>query len=98
MSELLNELQEFLKALASQTRQKILFLFADGQELTVGQVAQEAGIGHSTASEHLSMLKRAGILQSRRQGKEVYYRPQRDRIMALLQQLTNYLTNCCPPE
>lgn len=70
-------------------------VIVDGQEHTVGQVAQCTGLGQSTASEHLAVLKRARILASRREGKEVYYRPQREEILALLAQLTNLLTHCC---
>jgi ArsR family transcriptional regulator, arsenate/arsenite/antimonite-responsive transcriptional repressor len=97
-SDPLSEVQEFLRALASETRQKILFLFATGQELSVGQVAQAIQISQSTTSEHLSMLRRAGLLQVRREGKEVYYRPNRARMLELAQQLTHYLASCCPPE
>jgi DNA-binding transcriptional ArsR family regulator len=92
-------IQEFLRALASETRQRILFqVFLDGQEHTVGEVAQAAKLGQSTASEHLAALRRAGILQARREGKEVYYRPDRSQILAQLGALTELLTNCCPPE
>ncbi len=94
----LSEVQEFLKALANETRQNILFLFATGQELTVGQVAEQAGIGQSTASENLTLLKRAGIVQSRREGKTVYYTPNRVRMMALVDQLKAYLVTCCSIE
>ena len=92
-------IQDFLHALASETRQRILFqVFLDGQEHTVGEVAQAAGVGQSTASEHLAALRRAGILQARREGKEVYYRPDRARILSQLGALTELLTRCCPPE
>lgn len=93
------EMQDFLRALASETRQRILFgVFLDGQEHTVGEVAQAAGLGQSTASEHLTALRRAGIMQARRDGKEVYYRPDRARILSQLGALTEILTKCCPPE
>jgi ArsR family transcriptional regulator len=96
MSELTPQLQAFLYGLASETRQHILFeVFVDGQEHTVGQVAKLTGLGQSTASEHLAVLKRARILTSRRSGKEVYYRPQREDILASLVQLTDLLTHCC---
>lgn len=91
----MNELQVFLKALASEKRQEIMFLFKDNNELTVNQVAELANIGQSTASEHLSVLKRAGILLSKKEGKEVFYSPNKSQIMSLLGQLTNYLTDCC---
>lgn len=99
MTGLFPGLELFLKALASETRQKILFhVFRDGQERTVGQIAQAAGLGPSTTSEHLAVLKRGGLLASRRDGKEVYYRPDRRRILALLRHLTDLLSSCCPIE
>ncbi len=90
------ELREFLRACASETRQKILFLFVDGAERTVGQIADQLEIVPSTASEHLAILKRGGLLDAQREGKEVYYRPNRARILGLLQKLTQLLTACCP--
>ncbi len=90
------DLREFLKACASETRQKILFLFVNGAERTVGQIADELEIVPSTASEHLAILKRGGLLDAERGGKEVYYRPNRARILALLKKLTELLTACCP--
>jgi ArsR family transcriptional regulator len=90
------EVQEFLYGLASETRQNILFhVFLDGQERTVGQVARLTGLGQPTTSEHLKILKRSGILTSRREGKEVFYRPDRARVLASLAHLTDLLTRCC---
>lgn len=89
------ELQDFLKALASDTRQRILQLFADGHERTVNQVAGEVEIGQSTASEQLAFLRRSGLLRARRDGKEVYYSPDSARAHALLRQLTELLARCC---
>lgn len=92
----MEDLQGFLKAIASETRQRILLLYADGRERTVGQVAAEIGLGQPTASEHLALLKRGGLLTSWRVGKEVYYRPDRQRILRTLRQLTDLLSGCCP--
>jgi DNA-binding transcriptional ArsR family regulator len=90
------EIRDFLKAAASETRQKILFLFVDGQPRTVGQIATELEIVPSTASEHLAILKRGGLLDAERDGKEVYYRPNRPRTLGLLKKLSEVLTACCP--
>lgn len=96
MSDLSVPLQDFFYGLASENRQKIFFqVFLDGQEHTVGQVVQQTGLGQSTVSEHLALLKRAGILLSRRAGKEVYYRPDREHLLTVLAQLTDFLTHCC---
>jgi ArsR family transcriptional regulator len=96
MSEITPQLQAFLYGLASETRQRILFqVFLDGQEHTVGQVAQQTGLGQSTVSEHLAVLKRAGLLISRREGKEVYYQPDKDRSLKYLAHLTELIMRCC---
>lgn len=92
-------LQELFKALANENRQRLLLeVFTQGQEVTVNQAAEKVGLGQSTTSEHLAFLKRAGMLTSRRKGKEVYYRPDRNRILALLDELKICLTSCCITE
>lgn len=90
--------QAFLKALASETRQQVMMLFAGGAELTVGEVAERCGLGQSTASEHLALLRRGGLLRSTRVGKLVRYRADADRIAERLGELQSYLTRCCPPQ
>jgi DNA-binding transcriptional ArsR family regulator len=89
--------QDFLKALASETRQQILMLFVGGQELTVGEIATACGLGQSTASEQLTILRRGGLLTSTRDGKLVRYRADPTAINARITDLQNYLTCCCPP-
>jgi DNA-binding transcriptional ArsR family regulator len=86
----------FLKAMASETRQQILLLFAGGAELTVGEVADRAGLGQSTASEQLARLRRGGLLTCTRDGKLVRYRADRDGIAEQLAELQDYLRRCCP--
>ncbi|MEQ7128063.1 metalloregulator ArsR/SmtB family transcription factor [Actinopolymorpha sp. B11F2] len=86
---------EFLKALANPTRQQVMMLFARGAELSVGEVAERAGIGQSTASEHLAILRRGRIVTSRRVGKVVYYRSDREGSIAALADLQAYLRSCC---
>ncbi|MDN5852710.1 MAG: metalloregulator ArsR/SmtB family transcription factor [Actinomycetia bacterium] len=86
---------DFLKALASPARQEVMFLFAGGAELSVGEVAERASIGQSTASQQLSMLQRGRILTSRRDGKTVFYRADTAGTAAVLQNLQAYLQSCC---
>ncbi len=89
------ELLEFLKAIASESRMNILFLFLDGKERTVNQIAEAVGLGQPATSEHLAFMKEAGLLVSEKQGKEVYYRPDRVQILRSLETLTRLLKNCC---
>ncbi|WP_202919068.1 ArsR/SmtB family transcription factor [Saccharothrix deserti] len=97
MVELGETSRRFLKALAGETRQQLMLEFAGNAELTVGQVAQRAGIAQSTASEQLSLLRQGGLLTSRRDGKTVYYRADPTGITAALGELQAHLTTCCPP-
>lgn len=87
--------QEFLKALSSPTRQRIMMLFAQGAELSVGEVAERTGISQATASQQLTLLRRGRVVTSRRDGKTVYYRADRDGVLAALAELQSYLAICC---
>ncbi|MFM9709152.1 ArsR/SmtB family transcription factor [Streptomyces galilaeus] len=88
---------DFLKALASGTRQKMMQQFAGGTELTVGQIAERCALKASTASEHLSLLRRGGLVLSRKEGKQVFYRADGASMAARLGALQEYLARCCPP-
>ena len=90
--------QDFLKALASETRQQMMMLFAGGAQLTVGEVAESCGLGQSTTSEQLTILRRGGLVQSTRDGKLVRYRADPTTIAARLTELQSYLACCCPPD
>ena len=92
---LAQELIEFTKSIASETRFNILLLFLDGQERTVTQITEAVGLGQPTISEHLAIMKRAGVLVSNKRGKEVYYLPDRARIVHYLETLSTVLKKCC---
>jgi DNA-binding transcriptional ArsR family regulator len=89
--------REFLKALASEQRQQMLELFTGGIELTVGTVAERLGVGQSNASQQLALLRRGGLLTSRRDGKQVFYRIDSAAVDRSLTELRDYLHTCCPP-
>lgn len=61
------------KALADQTRIRILKLLEPG-ELCVCQIGSVLDLSPATVSKHLGTLKTAGLLQQRRDGKWVHYR------------------------
>ncbi len=89
------ELVDFTKSIASESRFSILLLFLDGQERTVNQIAEAIKLGQPTTSEHLAIMKRSGVLVSNKRGKEVYYHPDRLRIARYLEVLSNVLKKCC---
>jgi ArsR family transcriptional regulator len=95
--ELSSEARGFLKALASETRQQIMELFAGGVELTVNEVAERMSLAQSATSTHLATLRDGGVLTSRREWKTVYYRADPARIRKALLDLHTSLNACCPP-
>ncbi len=89
------QLLEFAKSIGSESRINILLLFLDGKERTVNEITQAVGLGQPTTSEHLAIMKRAGILIAEKRGKEVYYRPDRIRLAGYLDTLSELLKKCC---
>lgn len=86
---------KFCKGLANANRQHILFsVFTDKQEHTVGEIADKVGIAKSTASEHLTILKDAGVLVSEKRDREVYYQVNKTVIREYINLIENWLT-CC---
>jgi rhodanese-related sulfurtransferase len=61
------------KALASPQRLELLDLLAQG-ERTVEDLAHEAALSMANASQHLQALRRAHLVETRKEGVYVYYR------------------------
>ena len=61
------------KSIADPSRVRIVKLLEQG-ELCVCQITAVLALSAATISKHLSILKNAGLLQQRRDGKWVYYR------------------------
>ena len=60
-------------ALGDEHRQRILLTFEPGERLNVGQIVEVSTLSRSAVSHHLRLLRDAGVLQSEKIGKEVYY-------------------------
>ncbi len=71
--ELLHRIAEVLKAMADPTRLKILHSLNNG-ERCVSDILEIVGGSQANVSKHLSVLKRAGLVDSRRDGLNVFYR------------------------
>ncbi len=62
----------FLRLLADPTRLRLILLL-EHEELSVVELQDIMGMGQSRISSHLAQLKRAGVVEDRRAGKNVYY-------------------------
>ena len=70
---LLEKIAGSLKAIAHPIRLSILKLLENGNRMNVTQIYQTLNLEQAVASQHLSILKEKGILQSKREGKNSYY-------------------------
>ena len=62
------------KALADENRVRLL-LALQKQELCVCQLIELIGLAPSTVSKHMSILRQARLVEARKEGRWVYYRP-----------------------
>ena len=60
-------------ALGDEHRQRILLTFSPAERLNVGQIVEVSTLSRSAVSHHLKILRNAGVLQSRKEGKEVFF-------------------------
>jgi DNA-binding transcriptional ArsR family regulator len=66
---------DVFKALADPTRRALLErLLREGGELNVRALTEEAGVSQPMVSKHLNVLKAAGLVQERPEGRVVHYR------------------------
>lgn len=72
MDEITRLQAEVLKVLASPTRLDILHRLADGP-LEVSRIAAAIGASQPNASQHLAVLRSAGLVEADRRGREIRY-------------------------
>lgn len=70
--EILTKMSAFLKVLADPTRLKIAAALLNS-ELCVCDIASLIGMEHSAVSHQMSVLRKADVVHTRRDGKVVYY-------------------------
>ena len=85
MEEQARRIADLLRILANEHRLLILCALLKGR-LTVGEIHRHTpGITASALSQHLSQMKMAGLLASEKQGMNVFYWIQDERIIALIE-------------
>ncbi|HEY9061386.1 MAG TPA: autorepressor SdpR family transcription factor [Pseudobacteroides sp.] len=65
-------IQETFKALSDATRREIMNMLKQGR-MTAGDIAARFSMTQPTVSHHLSVLKDAGLIIDRKEGKFIYY-------------------------
>lgn len=82
---------ELLKALSHESRLIMLCMLLDG-ERTVGELEQALGLRQPAVSQQLARLRADGLVEARREGKNIYYSIGRPEVRGIIEAL--YLAFC----
>lgn len=84
MNEVLT-LTQMARLMAAPARAAMLLALADGRALPASELAFRSGVSNQTASEHLALMEKMGVLCVERCGRHRYYRVISLRMMELLE-------------
>ena len=89
--EKLNQATEILKAIAHPIRINIIALLENGKRLTVTEIFEKLDLEQAVVSHHLRILKDRGVLNYRREGKNMYYYLKHEQLIQIIQ----CVSGCC---
>ena len=69
-----------LRAINHKLRQRIIDLLEENGNMTVTDIYVKLRLEQSVASQHLAILRRAGVVVTNRQGKYIYYSLDKERL------------------
>ena len=78
-----------LKALAGPRRREILLIVRD-RELSVGEIASRFEVTRPAISQHISVLRNAGLIEERRDGARRLYRARPEGVAELRDYLSGF--------
>jgi DNA-binding transcriptional ArsR family regulator len=82
---------EVFVALGDEHRQRIMLTFEKGERLTVGQIAEVSTLSRPAVSHHLKILRRAGLLEEEKIGKEVFLSVNKGLLVEVLADVLDYV-------
>src|SRR5262247_1917603 len=78
------------RTLADPTRRAIFERLCRDGEQTVGALTDRAGVSQPAVSKHLGVLKQAGLVRDRPEGRQTYYRADREGLAPLIDWIEHY--------
>ena len=69
-----------LRAVNHKLRQRIIDLLEENERMTVTDIYIKLRLEQSVASQHLAILRKAGVVSTERQGKFIYYSLDKERL------------------
>lgn len=83
---------QLLKQLSHPQRLLILCSLAEGEK-SVGEIEETCGASQSAVSQFLKGMRLEGLVESRREGKQVFYRIRDGRLLELMKSLYQIFCN-----
>jgi ArsR family transcriptional regulator, arsenate/arsenite/antimonite-responsive transcriptional repressor len=91
-------LAKMLKALGNPVRYQIVQILSRKQMCITGEIVEFTTLAQSTVSQHLKVLREAGLIQGDIDGPATCYCLNENGIRWLKEQVNNWLPNCCPKQ
>ena len=91
-------LAKMLKALGNPIRFQIVETLAERQMCITSEIVETTPLAQSTVSQHLKVLKEAGVIHGEREGTGTCYCLNPESFRWLKDQIGNWLPSCCPVE
>ena len=89
----MRQFMDIARALGDESRVRLLMALSGG-EVCVQHLVELLGLAPSTVSKHLSLLRQAGLVEQRKQGRWIYYRRADDSAPAAVRNTYSYLQHC----
>jgi DNA-binding transcriptional ArsR family regulator len=77
-----------LRAINHELRRSIIDLLEENERMTVTEIYIRLRIEQSVASQHLAILRKAGVVSPHREGKYIFYSLEKDRLSQIAQLVT----------
>lgn len=81
-----------IRSVNHKLRQQMLRLLEENQKMTVTEIYVQLRLEQSVASQHLAILRRAGIVKTDREGKFIYYSVNAQRLAHLNQRVIEIIS------
>jgi ArsR family transcriptional regulator, arsenate/arsenite/antimonite-responsive transcriptional repressor len=91
-------LAQMLKALGNPVRFRIMQYLATHQVCITGEIVEFTTLAQSTVSQHLKVLREAGLIEGEVEGPATCYCINTRSVQWLKSQVENWLPNCCQPD
>lgn len=86
---------ELMRAMSDQTRQEIISIFITKKEVCVTEISSNFTLSRPTISHHLNLMKRVKLLNSRKEGKEVYYSFNKEYVVEMMEGVLENIKKIC---